>query len=106
MRKVQVVLQDDINGGEPAQTVNFALDGTAYEIDLTEQNAAVLREALAPWIAAARRTSATRNTRTRARAQGSADTADIRAWARANGIPVSERGRIATDLRRQYDAAH
>lgn len=48
MRKVQVVLQDDINGEEPAQTVHFALDGGAYEIYLTEQNAAALRDPLAP----------------------------------------------------------
>ena len=62
MRKVQVVLQDDINGSEPAKTVHFSLDGKAYEIDLSEQNAAALRDALAPWIAAARRASARANT--------------------------------------------
>ena len=55
VRKVQVVLQDDINGSEPAKTVHFSLDGKAYEIDLSEQNAAALRDTLAPWIAAARR---------------------------------------------------
>ena len=48
MRKVQVILQDDIDGSEPAQTVNFALDGKTYEIDLSEQHAAALRDALAP----------------------------------------------------------
>ena len=65
MRKVQVVLQDDINGEEPAQTVYFSLDGKAYEIDLTEQNAAELRDALAPWIAAARRASTAADTLSR-----------------------------------------
>ena len=55
MRKVQVVLQDDIDGSEPAQTVHFALDGTDYEIDLSDEHAAELRDCLAPWIAAGRR---------------------------------------------------
>ena len=39
MRKVHVVLQDDIDGGEPAHTLYFSLEDKAYEIDLTEQNA-------------------------------------------------------------------
>ena len=59
-RRVTVVLQDDIDGGEPAQTMFFALDGTHYEIDLTEENAAALRDCLAPWIAVARPTSEAR----------------------------------------------
>ena len=105
MRKVQVILQDDIDGSEPAQTVYFALDGKTYEIDLSEQHAAALRDALAPWIAAARRTSTTPNPKPRATSQGSSDTVDIRRWAKENDIPVSERGRISIDLRNRYEAA-
>ena len=100
MRKVQVVLQDDINGSEPAKTVHFSLDGTAYEIDLTEQNAAALRDALAPWIAAARRAPG------RIPSPRAAATVDIRRWAKENDIPVSDRGRLSIDLRRQYEAVH
>nr|SBO90571.1 Histone protein Lsr2 [Nonomuraea gerenzanensis] len=32
--------------------------------------------------------------------------ADIRQWAKANGLPVSERGRIAASVVEQYEAAH
>lgn len=109
-RKVQVLLEDDVNGGEAAETVSFALDGKAYEIDLSEKNARSLRDALAPWIAAGRRAGTSGSTRVpEARskpARRSADTADIRRWAAENGIPVSTRGRISADLREKYEAAH
>jgi Lsr2 len=106
VRKVQVVLQDDIDGGEPAQTLQFSLDGKAYEIDLSEQNAAALRDALAPWIAAARRPSPGHIPSPRSKPRGSSDTVDIRRWAKENNIPVSDRGRISIDLRTQYEAVH
>jgi hypothetical protein len=105
-RKVQVVVQDDIDGGEPAQTVYFALDGTAYEIDLTEQNAAALRNALAPWIAAARQASTEQIPEPRSKAGSSFEAVDIRRWAKENDIPVSDRGRISVDLRTRYSAVH
>ena len=56
-QKVQVVLVDDIDGGEAVETLSFSLDGVGYEIDLTEANAAELRAAIAPWISAGRRVS-------------------------------------------------
>jgi hypothetical protein len=106
VRKVQVVLQDDIDGGEPAQTVYFSLDDKTYEIDLTEQHAKALRDALAPWIAAARRASSGQIPAPRSKPRHSAETVDIRRWARDNDIPVSDRGRISVDLRSRYEAAH
>jgi hypothetical protein len=105
-RKVQVVLEDDIDGGEAAETVSFSLDGRAYEIDLNEANARSLREVLAPWIAAGRRTGGRAPEARPRSARRSHDTADIRRWAAENGIPVSSRGRISADLRARYEAAH
>ena len=106
MRKVQVVLQDDINGQEPAQTVYFSLDGKTYEIDLTEQNAKALRDAFAPWIAAARRASTAAIPSPRSKPRRSTQTVDIRRWAKENDIPVASRGRLPVDLRARYEAAH
>ena len=106
VRRVQVVLQDDINGQEPAQTVFFSLDGKDYEIDLTEQNAAELRASLAPWIANARPASTGLIPQPRSTSRRSADTVDIRRWAKDNDIPVRERGRISSELRSRYAAAH
>ena len=105
-RKVQVLLEDDIDGGVAAETVSFALDGRAYEIDLNEKNARALRDAIAPWVAAGRRVGG-RAPESRARSgRRATDTADIRRWAAENGIPVSARGRISADLRARYEAAH
>ncbi len=55
-QKVEVLLVDDIDGGEADETVSFSLDGTSYEIDLSKKNAAKLRNGLEPfWAARARR---------------------------------------------------
>jgi hypothetical protein len=107
-RRIQVHLEDDITGGPAAETVPFAVDGRAYEIDLSAENALALRDAFAPWIAAARKIGASKQViDLRAKApRRSGDTAAIRAWASDNGIPVSTRGRISMDLRARYEAAH
>ena len=49
-KTVIVKLVDDIDGGDADETVEFSLDGTAYEIDVNAANAAKLREALRPYI--------------------------------------------------------
>ncbi len=106
-RKVHVVLEDDIDGTAGAETVVFALDGKTYEIDLSEENAARLRQSFAEWIGAGRRASSNGPTESRPRAaRRGQDTAAIRTWALDNGIPVSSRGRISADLRARYEAAH
>ena len=46
-QRVEVVLVDDVDGGPADETVQFALDGVSYEIDLNAANATALREALA-----------------------------------------------------------
>lgn len=107
-RRIQVHLEDDLSGGPAAETVRFALDGRAYEIDLSAENAQALRDAFLPWVAVARKVGASKHVidlRTKA-SRRSGDTAAIRAWAADNGIPVSARGRISMDLRARYEAAH
>ena len=54
-QRVQIILEDDYDGGTAEETVSFALDGAEYEIDLSSKNASGLRDALAPWVAHARR---------------------------------------------------
>lgn len=49
-KETVIKLIDDINGEEAAETVNFGLDGTAYEIELTEANSKELRKAMAKYI--------------------------------------------------------
>jgi len=52
---VNVKFVDDLDGSDAAGTVSFGLDSRAYEIDLSDDNAAKLRESLASFIAAARK---------------------------------------------------
>jgi hypothetical protein len=102
-QKVQVVLIDDIDGGSADETVRFSLDGTSYEIDLSAQNAARLRNSLAEFIGHGRRTAAARGQRRGRTNDGKS--AEIRAWAREQGLSVNERGRIPADLAAKFEAA-
>ncbi|MFC7789118.1 histone-like nucleoid-structuring protein Lsr2 [Microbacterium sp. MAHUQ-60] len=112
-RRIVHQLVDDIDGtlleaGE-GETVHFSLNGTAYEIDLTNSHAEELRAALAPYIEAGRRASAG-GTRAaaprRARAPRNSEVGEIREWAKSQGLKVSERGRISADVMDAYRAAH
>ena len=49
-RKTYVELIDDLSGEKADETVSFALDGVAYEIDLSEANATKLRDELGTWV--------------------------------------------------------
>src|SRR5215469_2239024 len=99
-KSVSVVITDDLDGSEGARTVLFGLDGVPYEIDLVEANRARLEATLAPFIAAGRRVRrGERRATSRARP---ADRAAVRAWARAAGLDVSDRGRISAEVMRQY----
>jgi len=104
-QRVQVVLVDDIDGGTADETVTFALDGVAYEIDLTTANAARLRDALAPWVGSGRRVGGRARTARRGagRSSGGRNT-EIREWARSNGYKVSDRGRIPAEVKAAFDA--
>ncbi|MFC0861782.1 Lsr2 family protein [Sphaerimonospora cavernae] len=110
-KHTQVILIDDLDGGEANETVTFALDGTSYEIDLSDGNAKRLRDALSPFVGSARRAEVAQPRGRRRggagqRAMSREKSAEIRAWAKGHGHPVSERGRIAQSIVDAYDAAH
>ncbi|MGI8702633.1 MAG: histone-like nucleoid-structuring protein Lsr2 [Nocardioidaceae bacterium] len=110
-KRVQVTLEDDLDGGGADETVTFGIDGTSYEIDLTAEHAAGLRDAFAPYVGAARRSSATasRSGRSAGRSRQTStgpELADVRQWARLSGYEISDRGRIPGNVREAYDAAH
>ncbi|MEK2478153.1 MULTISPECIES: histone-like nucleoid-structuring protein Lsr2 [Streptomyces] len=107
-QKVQVLLVDDLDGGEANETVTFALDGKSYEIDLSDANAEKLRDGLAEFVKAGRKTGGRSAGRGKARAAsaGSPDTAKIRAWAKENGYNVNDRGRVPADIREAFEKAN
>lgn len=102
-QRVQVILIDDITGGDASETVNFSLDNVSYEIDLSADNAAQLRKDFEKWVNAGRRVSSRRASSSRARTN---DSAKVRAWAKDNGYEVSERGRISAEIREAYSKAN
>ena len=103
-QKITVALEDDLDGGPADETVRFGLGGTDYEIDLSKKNANAFRRKIAPFIEHARR--AGRGRRRPGRTVSSRErSADIRAWAKDQGITVSDRGRIPASVAEQYDAA-
>ncbi len=106
VKKTQIVLVDDLDGGPADVTVRFAVDGAEYEIDLSEANAAALRDALSPYTDKARRTSRRRSASAARTASAGSKSAEVRRWAQANGVPVSARGRVSADVVAKYDAAH
>lgn len=107
VQRVQLVLEDDIDGGVADETVSFGLDGSNYEIDLSKEHAAELREAFAPWVGAARKAKpASAGPRSSRRSRSTNNTAAIREWARAQGHTVSDRGRIAAEIVAAYEKAN
>ena len=114
-QKVHIVLEDDLDGSEATETVSFALDGTSYEIDLNDDNAAKLRDLLAVYVGHGRKVSGGGGRRGAGRrstgngsagANGGASAKEIRDWARSNGHEVPDRGRIPAEVRSAFESAH
>lgn len=116
-QKVTVQLVDDVDGSEAEATVEFGLDGVNYTIDLSTDNAAELRDALATYVASARRTGGRKRTGGKAKSTTSGKSSQapttsdrernqaIREWARQQGMQVSDRGRIPSEIVEAYDKA-
>lgn len=121
-QRVQVLLTCDLHGDDtPGETtIDFALDGTKYEIDLCDNHSRELRDSFAGYVGAARRPGSRtggggggggRRSGRGGRsggggAVGRRKTAEIRDWARQNGLTISERGRIPASVMSQYEAAN
>ncbi len=113
-QRTVVELIDDLDGSTASETVTFGLDGVAYEIDLSEEHAGELHNALRAYVEAARRMDGgktggmRRGRRKAASADGRApkgSNAEIRAWAESQGIEVSKRGRIPAHVVARFEEA-
>lgn len=109
-QKVKVLLLCDLHEEEVEgqETVQFGLDGNAYEVDVCAMHAQELRDGLTSFVEHSRKVGG-RGVRARGRGRGPSSrerSAEIRSWARAQGINVSERGRIPSWIVEKYQAAH
>lgn len=112
MAKKQITqLIDDLDGSilDEGTTVHFSVEGRAYEIDLSPENAKKLRAAFEPYVSAGRSLGsvpAAARRGARSRSGSSRDLGDVRSWAEDNGFTVNNRGRISAAVLEAYDAAH
>jgi hypothetical protein len=110
----RVVLTDDLDGSEAAETITYTVNGQDYEIDLSEENAQRFYDTFGQYTERSRRverqTEPTRRGRGDGRRRGGGsgrdDIPQIRAWAEANDYEVSARGRIKKEIIDAYDEAH
>ena len=109
-KQTTVTLVDDLDGGEADEQVEFSFEGKAYEIDLSTSNLERLRGVLAPFVSAGRRVGARRPAAAGTPAPRAISDREqnqaIREWAVAQGMKVSERGRIPSDVLTAYHSAH
>jgi hypothetical protein len=125
-QRVEIQYIDDLDGTEAAETLRFAIDGVEYEIDVSDKNAQILRDAMSPFVDAARRVrgrtiarrrpgggvhkAALQVVAERATPQDvAASNATIRAWAASHPEldlpPVAPRGRIPQSVVEAFHAA-
>jgi Lsr2 len=113
-QRTVVQLTDDLDGKAipdgKGETVRFGLDSQDYEIDLGEKNAKALRDVVAKYVDAGRRVGGgSRGGRTRASAPTRTrdyDPKAVRAWAESQGLEVSQRGRVPSDLVTKFQEAN
>ena len=110
----KTLIIDDLTGETGARPRTLAFDGVEYEIDLTDASFAELRGLLKPYLRAGRAVSGRPSSGSRSSSAGvkrrpgskpAPESAAIRAWARSVGVPVTERGRVAPDVRAAWEAA-
>ncbi|UXX93927.1 Lsr2 family protein [Streptomyces sp. AD2-2] len=119
MQKIVITLIDDLDPTgetEADETVTFALDGITYEIDLTHENAHVLRARLKEFTQAGRvvKSASMRPSQpttepagrgaTTNRHQGGVDPQAARTWAREQNLLVPTRGRLPKEIKDAYSS--
>lgn len=102
-----IKITDDLDGSEGAKTVKFGIDGDQFEIDLSDENHAKLKDFLSTYVAAGTKVSSARPQRGGSPAKSSREEMQrIRAWAKENGHNVNERGRISQAITEAYYQTH
>jgi hypothetical protein len=112
--KTTVQLIDDLDGNEASQSIEFGLDGVTYSIDVSDEHAQDLRDALDPWRAVARRVHVKRSSGTGMRTAlpdarpgfSSRERHSMQNFARAHDLKIpADRGRIAHEIIESWEAA-
>jgi len=113
----QVILTCDVHDGEAeaVATVAFTAEGQSYECELCEAHLAEFRDSMEIWSSHSRDLGARgaqstgrsmRAARRRSASMDGPSAAEVREWARAEGLQVSTRGRVPAELHAAFAAAH
>ena len=100
----QTITICDLDGKKNAEAVSFGIDSLTFQIDLCKSHREKMAKDFGKVTDHARKVRARSNGHRPARSAKSR-TAEIRAWAAANGIEVSDRGRISGNVERRYESA-
>lgn len=111
----QVVVQvfcDVCESSEGATALEFAIERSAFEIDLCVEHRAAFNMALAPFVSSARSARSRAVTTSSSAGQSHrrivrrdpSQTEAIRRWAKENGFAISGRGRIPGTVEEAYSA--
>ncbi|MEU7159168.1 Lsr2 family protein [Streptomyces chrestomyceticus] len=104
-QRIITIYTDDLTGEESRDATphTIAVDGIAYEFDLTPDSYDQLMEAVGPFLKAGRRVGRIKSGAGARKAQsGGGDTAKIRAWAKSKGYEINDRGRVPANIRKAY----
>lgn len=111
-RQTTFHLVDDIDGSvidtDSGETIEFAVSGVRYVIDLKTKNAKEFHRKLGYYIDHATRVGGRRR-RSSAVTPSRRDprqTRTIRQWAADKGYVISDRGRIPAEIVRAFEASH
>ncbi len=106
----KMIQVDDYDGKTEGATPRFfSLDDRFYRLDLAGSNYDRLRAALQPFIDKAQPTDAPKGGRRTPAADANGhsepDPADVRAWAKREGIEVNDKGRVPEEVTNRYKLA-
>jgi len=105
---VAQAIVDDLDGKAGATVFRFSVADQQFEIDLTDSNQQMFWEAVRRFTDKARKVSGKGGTRKRRSAKPAqpGKQSAARAWAKANGHTVPERGRLPKAVQEAYERAH
>lgn len=102
-QKVEIKHVSDLNEDIPAdETVQFGLDHTDYEIDLSADEAQQMRGSLERFVKNARKMGRTPSARRKKKVSRD-DLPQIREYARARGYDIKDRGAVPARIIAEYD---
>lgn len=121
-QKTTVTLHDDFDEStNGVRTVNFAVDGHAYEIDLSAKHLREFEKAMKPYVEHARKVRKTtakttakaaakvgpakRHTSTVRASSAQPAAREVREWAATQGIEVPAKGRVPASVMEQFVGA-